>query len=169
MKYIFLLVVFVDILYSNNFIIKTGQGKYLVKGPKNNKKTKNLAKTGRDYQETDLPKKCSHRKKGPMNQADVPGCGARIELNCVGGCLTILKVLYSCKMRDQSVPEQLSKVKRRCENKENCSVEPSRKMFGYTECPKSPDDDMVMWITYRCDGGEDKTRPIGSRECWGKL
>merc|ERR1719153_813399 len=131
MKYIFLLVVFVDILYSNKFIIKTGKGKYLVKGPKNNQNIKkNPAKTGRDYQEPDWPNKCSLRKKGPMNQTDVPGCGARIELHCEGGCLRILKVLYSCKMKVQSVPAQLSKVKRRCENKESCSVSASRKMFG---------------------------------------
>ena len=133
---------------------------------RNNKKTKNPAKMEMDYQEPDWPNKCSLRKKGPTNQTDVPGCGARIELNCDGGCLRIIKVLYSCKMQDQSIPAQLSKVKGKCEGKESCSITPSRDLFGYSQCPDSPDDDMVMWISYRCDGGVVNARPAGRRDCW---
>ena len=165
MKTLILLMLCINIIYGNNFIIKTGKKKYLVRGLKDSKKTKNIAKTGMDYQEPDWQNKCSLSKEGPMNQTDVPGCGARIELNCEGGCLRILKVLYSCKMKDQSIPGQLSKVKKRCENKETCSVTPSRKMFGNKECPSTPENDMVMWMTYRCDVGKDRTRLTGIKQC----
>ena len=98
-----------------------------------------------------------------MRQYDVPGCGGRIDMRCTGGCLKILKLLYSCKEKRNSNIAQLSAVRARCENKEKCMVSASRIMFGRTECPASPDKDMVMWIVYRCDGGHDLTRLTGKK------
>ena len=86
-------------------------------------------------------------------------------MKCTGGCLKILKVLYSCEEKDNSIAEQVEKVKARCENKESCMVSASRRMFGGTECPGSPDEDMLMWITYRCDGGQDRTKLTGRKRC----
>ena len=44
-------------------------------------------------------------------------------------------------------------------------VAASRRMFGNTECPGSPDANMKMWITYRCDGGQGSSRLTGVRRC----
>ena len=165
---IFLIMLLANVIYGKDFLIKTGKGKYLVRGFRNRKNTENLATIGFDYEEPAWPNICSLKKEGPMNQTDVPGCGARIELKCVGGCLRILKVLYSCEEKNQSIPEQLAKVKARCEKKESCSVSASRTMFGKSECPNTPDDDMTMWITYSCDGGKDKTKLTGKRACLKK-
>ena len=41
---------------------------------------------------TGIEKSCG--KEGPMVQHDVVGCGGRIDMKCIGGCLKILKVLY---------------------------------------------------------------------------
>merc|ERR1719309_1875668 len=121
-------------------------------------------KTGSDYEEPGWLNRCSLRKPGPMTQINVPGCGD-VELKCLNyGCLRILKVLYSCEEKSQSNPDQLSKVKGICEKEETCTISASRKMFGNTECPNSPDSDMKMWITYSCDQGDDKTR-INKKRC----
>ena len=94
-----------------------------------------------------------------MIQKDV-GFPGGIELKCKGGCLKIHKTLYSCKMRDQSSPEQLKMVSSLCDEKEKCAVQARREMFGNYECPGAPDSDMKLWITYSCDGGQDGTRLI---------
>ena len=100
-----------------------------------------------------------------MVAKDVLGCGGRIEMKCKGGCLRIIKLLYSCERKDESLVEQLAKVQVRCEKKESCMVAASRRMFGNTECPGSPDAKMKMWITYRCDGGQGSSRLTGVRRC----
>ena len=100
-----------------------------------------------------------------MVQKDVVGCGGGIEMKCPGGCLTIHKTLYACKMRAESSAEQLEKVSALCGGKEECAVNATRKMFGYKECPGTPDSDMNLWITYSCDGGKDHTRITGPTRC----
>ena len=100
-----------------------------------------------------------------MEQKDAVGCGGGIEMRCPGGCLKIHKTLYSCKMRDQSSPEQLKKVSSLCDTKEKCTVQASREMFGNHECPGTPDSDMKLWINYSCDGGQDGTRITGPKKC----
>ena len=84
---------------------------------------------------------------------------------CQGGCLRIMKILYSCREQRNSNLLQLELVRRRCEKKEKCMVSSSRDMFGYDECRDAPDEEMNMWIVYRCDGGQDKTRVTGTKEC----
>ena len=100
-----------------------------------------------------------------MLQQDAVGCGGGIEMKCTGGCLKIHKTLYSCKMRNQSSPEQLKMVSSLCDEKEKCAVQARREIFGNYECPGTPDKDMKLWITYSCDGGQDSTRLTGPKEC----
>jgi hypothetical protein len=110
--------------------------------------------------------KCSlKRGSGRQKQYDVPGCGGRLDMRCDGGCLRILQVIYSCEDQSSANPEQLLKVQERCEEKESCMVSASRQTFGDEECPDAEDYEMSMWIVYRCDGGVDKTKRTGVKEC----
>ena len=95
-----------------------------------------------------------------MTQRDIGG-GGGIKMKCMSGCLQILKILYSCEEKDESNPEQLEFVKALCNNKEKCSVQASREVFGEEECPGTPDKNMLMWVVYRCNGGEDRTKLTG--------
>ena len=110
--------------------------------------------------------KCSG---GEKKQNDVIGCGGGIDIKCTGGCLRIFQLLYSCKEQKTSNREQLRKVRALCRKKENCRVEASRDFFGNTECPDSPDRDMVMWIVYSCNGGKDETKLTGPDKCPGTI
>ena len=47
----------------------------------------------------------------------------------------IHKTLYSCKMVDESPPEQIALVKERCENKEACEIKQPRDIFTKSQCP----------------------------------
>ena len=120
----------------------------------------NIVKPGRNDEGV-----CNNLEEGPMIQKDVLGCGGRLDLKCTGGCLKILKVLYSCEMKEQAIKEQMDRVKAICENKENCVVTASRDMFGTKECPDSGDEHMFLWVTYQCDGGVDSTLVTGPRKC----
>jgi len=161
-------------LCGRNVILKTAKEQYLATVKKINSIDK-PKRNGSDYQnEPDWINKCSLKsgkdytgrcdslKEGPMVQEDVLG-GGRIEMRCRGGCLKILKLLYSCKESDVSNPDQLCRVQERCEDKDSCDVSATRTMFGSTECPASPDKDMKMWVVYQCNGGEDDTRLIGPK------
>jgi len=113
------------------------------------------------------PNKCSLKKEGPMIQTEVPVCQrdrARIELTCKGGCLRIFEVLGFCKMQNQSIPVEFAQVKQRCEAQEGCSYTPPTDL----SCSNSPDDDMAVGITFRCDGGEGEARRTGYKKCWEK-
>ena len=48
---------------------------------------------------TNEAENCDKKDEGVMVQKDVPGCGGRIEMSCVGGRLNILKLLYACQKR----------------------------------------------------------------------
>ena len=109
--------------------------------------------------------KCSLLDEGAMVPEDAVGCGGGIKMRCRGGCLKILKTLYSCERKEVSIEEQLEIVQDLCEEKEECTVEASREVFGNSECPDSADRDMNLWVTYRCDGGEDETQVTGPRRC----
>jgi hypothetical protein len=84
------------------------------------------------------------KDKGVMIHKDVPGCGGKIELSCVGGGLRILKLLYSCQEKKNSNAEQLKRIKERCDDKNNCVVAANRETFGKGECPDATDDAMSM-------------------------
>ena len=100
-----------------------------------------------------------------MVQRDIVGCGGEIDMKCKGGCLKIHKLLYSCEEKKVSNAEQLEKVNAVCDKKEECSVQASREVFGNKECPDAPDNEMLMWVIYSCDGGEDRTKITGPRTC----
>lgn len=100
-----------------------------------------------------------------MKQRDVVGCGGGIDMRCTGGCLKIHKILYSCEEKETSNTEQLRKVQSLCDKKEQCAVKASREVFGNTECPDASDDQMLMWIVYSCDGGQDRTKLTGTTQC----
>ena len=120
----------------------------------------------KDYMDIGITNgRCS--KLGLMKQFDVPGCGGRVELNCIGGCISIQKVRYSCEEIDAIIPDQFQTVKNKCENKESCKVTANRKTFGNKECPEKSENEMYLWITYRCNGQdvEDKSRKTGRRRC----
>jgi len=108
---------------------------------------------------------CGDSVEGPMIQKDVSGCGGKILLKCTGGCIRILKVLYSCEEKPEAIPSQVELVQTMCENKESCEVAASRDVFGSEECPDSADKDMSLWLTYRCDGGTDGTTDTGTKRC----
>ena len=38
-------------------------------------------------------------------------------------------------------------------------------MFGVKEFPGVSDNEMKMWIVYRCNGGKDTTRLTGAKKC----
>ena len=109
--------------------------------------------------------KCSQYTPGEMKARDIVGCGGGIEMKCRGGCLKIHKTLYSCKMKDASIANQIDIVKELCEEKESCTVQASREVFGNKECPDSPDSKMNLWVTYSCDGGTDRTKVTGPKRC----
>ena len=79
--------------------------------------------------------------------------------------MKILKTLYSCNERDQSIDNQLERVREICEDNESCVVPASREMLGEAECPGKPDKDMNLWLTYRCDGGKESNDALGPRRC----
>ena len=170
MKYMFSLVLLAKVLLGKEVIIRTKNNKYLARIKGNKSDTESGHERGNesdnDYSlKWQNPCSLKEANPGPMIQKDVLGCGGRVEMKCTGGCLRILKVLYSCSERNETIAEQLRKVKDRCENKETCTVSASRGMFGNTECPDFPDGKMKMWIVYRCDGGEATARITGARRC----
>ena len=101
-----------------------------------------------------------------MQQKDV-NCEGKIEVNCEGGSIDVLKALYSCQMRASSDPKHLTIVHRVCGNREACTVEATRETFGDEECPGEAKENMYLWITYRCKGNnfKDKTKVVGPRRC----
>ena len=96
-------------------------------------------------------KVCGDGKRGQMVQKDLNG-GDSLTIICEGGCIKIMKVLYSCKIRNSSNASQLRIVKGLCEDKKKCKVSASRKIFGDAECPGRREEQMQLWIVYRCDG-----------------
>ena len=126
----------------------------------------NFEEKGEDYMELEVSGgSCS--KKGEVKQLDALGCGGRVELKCDGGCIEIQKVRYSCQEIDRSIDDQFEKVKRRCENKESCTVSANRRTFGNSECRGKPDNDMLLWLGYRCNGDtkDDRSRVTGRKRC----
>merc|ERR1719369_1161412 len=119
---------------------------------------------GSDYQDNS---KCS--VKGLISQADVLGCGGRgrIELRCSGGCIEITKALYSCREKDEVLPKQKSIVERQCNTREFCTVTASRKIFGNEICPEKSENEMSLWIVFRCNGVNVTGRaiPRGRKRC----
>ena len=83
---------------------------------------------------------------------------ARIEFNCIGGCLTFLKILYSCSKRLAPNARQLALVRKLCDKREKCILQVSRDFFGFDECENTPENKMWLWFTYRCDGKGAKDR-----------
>jgi len=168
MNYIFLSILLVTSILGKNLIIKTDKHRYLAntQGHKNTKNIRRHREHGSDYQdEIGWIDKCSLKKAGKLIQKDVVGCGGGIEMKCVGGCLKIHKLLYSCEESERSNPQQLESVKEVCDKKEECVLQASRELFGHKECPDTPDSNMVMWIVYSCDGGQDNTRLTGPQSC----
>jgi len=100
--------------------------------------------------------KCFQYDAGKMNQMDLPGCGGSTDIVCTGGCITIHKVLYSCK-EGRSNSEQLKLIRDRCQDQKKCKVTADRETFGDEECPDTEEDSMKLWLVYSCDGGEDLT------------
>ena len=94
-----------------------------------------------------------------------PGVDEGYTCGVMGGCLRILKVIYSCEDQSPENPAQLKTVQDRCEENEKCMVSASRQTFGDEVCPEAEDHKMSLWIVYRCDGGEDNTRKTGVNEC----
>ena len=170
MKYVFSAILSESMLLGQKVVIRTKNNKYLaqIKGNKSDIESGHEwgNESDNDYSlKWQNPCSLKAANPGPMIQKDVLGCGGRVEMKCTGGCLRILKVLYSCSERNETILEQLRKVQDRCENKESCTVSASRGMFGNTECPDLPDGKMKMWIVFRCDGGEGTARITGARRC----
>jgi hypothetical protein len=101
--------------------------------------------------------KCGDGKTGQMVQKDLIG-GNKLTIICEGGCIKIMKVFYSCKIEKSSKESQLRIVKGLCEDKDKCEVSATREMFGHDEFPdKKLEEELNLWVVYRCDGGEDIT------------
>ena len=167
-KFLFhLLPLLLYVSFGKYHLVKTSKNRYLVKTKSIPPRTKQNRKNDFILNENEPAwlDQCSLNSRGEMIQEDVPGCGGRIEMICQGGCLRILKILYSCREQRNSNLLQLELVRRRCEKKDKCMVSSSRDMFGYDECLDALDEEMNLWIVYRCDGGQDKTRVSGTKEC----
>ena len=88
-------------------------------------------------------------------------CGG-VHMRCWGGCLTIHKVLFACRMANNN-PTQFAAVKGLCQGKEDCTVEPGALFLRDVTCPKK---DLKLWLTYSCNGGgNDKTRILNPKSC----
>ena len=85
-------------------------------------------------------------------------------MKCVGGCLKIVKASYYCEEKTEDNPQHRHQAMEICEDKEECTISASREIFGQSTCAGTPDNDMNVYIGYRCDGGKDSTiltRPPG--------
>ena len=80
-----------------------------------------------------------------------------ITLKILSNYQFLLKVLYSCSMRDESNKEQLKLVKKTCQGYEACQLDATRQYFGNDECPGTEDEKMALWLEYSCVGGTDRT------------
>merc|ERR1719431_307700 len=69
-------------------------------------------------------------KEGSEVEQKVPGCGGRLDLNCINGCLRITKAQYTCAQDNSYTDDQLTKVQGLCEGKSKCKVPANRKVFG---------------------------------------
>merc|ERR1719430_1380419 len=88
----------------------------------------------------------------------VPGCGGRLDMRCDNGCLVISKVRYSCVGDDSYTYDQLKIVQDICEDKTECKVRATRKVFGNSRCPAVDFGEMTLTVTYYCVGGQDRTK-----------
>merc|ERR1712236_28083 len=94
-----------------------------------------------------------------MINKDVYGCGGWIDIWCPGSSIHLHKALWSCTERDLDIMDlHLKKVRDMCEGKERCKIEPSNKLLGDEgECAGYPNEEKQLWLTYSCEGYEDKT------------
>ena len=86
-------------------------------------------------------------------------------MKCEGGCLKILKASYYCIENTEDNPQHRHLAMNVCDDKEACRIAASRAIFGQSTCPGTPDDNMKLYIVYRCDGGKDSTRLTGQHSC----
>ena len=96
---------------------------------------------------------CKDKSLGRRKSKEALGCGGSVDLHCKGGCLNIQQVSYTCSEQLKDKPDQKKLVMAKCEEKEKCFVAASRLLFGYKECPKTLDNKMYLWVSYRCNGG----------------
>ena len=128
--------------------------------------THDIEKKAKDYMDI-VTKDGKCFQKGDLKHLDVPGCGGSIDLECNGGCIEVQKVRYSCEEINKTISDQFEIVKERCESKENCNVPANRETFGNKVCPRKTDNDMSLWISYRCNGqaADDKSKTAGQKRC----
>jgi hypothetical protein len=111
---------------------------------------------------------CSFKRDGERVDENVLACGGRIHIKCFGGCIKIHKIVYDCQSKDIS-PSETKIVKKLCERKEHCTVEPSEELFGkkLLGCPSDHGyrDNEGMQITYSCDGARDETTVTNPKTC----
>ena len=79
-------------------------------------------------------------------------------MRCDKGCLVITKVRYSCVGDDSYTHDQLQIVQDLCEDKTECKVRATRKVFGNYRCPGVDFREMTLTVTYHCVGGQDRTK-----------
>ena len=143
---------------SDKFLVKTKQGSHFMASTKNTSNPSPpgfLQESGADYFGAGWLNKCSWKQSGKMVQHDIPSQGGSIHMKCSGGCLSIHKVLYACKMAPTK-KAQLKAVQKLCQGKEECNVKPGEKLFGKVTCKESTKTPL-MWIVYSCDSGTDET------------
>ena len=117
-----------------------------------------VKKTNKISKELNLFGKCWPNKGWKLKRMNIVGSGGGINMRCLGGCLKIHQILYSCEETKPWNPEQLKKAQKLCDEKEECTVMATRKMFGNQECPDSPEKEMNLKLQYSCEGGKDRTR-----------
>ena len=79
-------------------------------------------------------------------------------MRCDNGCLVISKVRYSCVGDDSYTYDQLKIVQDICEDKTECKVRATRKVFGNSRCPAVNFGEMTLTVNYYCVGGQDRTK-----------
>merc|ERR1712142_70468 len=160
-------------------LVRTSEGNFLVEtekkprahhkehGSKRNFLLKNKKKIGdrhrehgSDYQEDYWLDRCSLKSsaatKGKRTTLTVAGC-QEIHMQCDGGCLKIIQAQYSCAQQQiNSVYDEL--IRKNCAKKKTCTAtSPGATLKSQPSCQGVTSQQKILKLTYRCDGGTDKT------------
>jgi len=89
--------------------------------------------------------------------------GGSAEIFCTGGCIHITKVVHDClgNHKRDARPDELEKVRNKCEGKSYCKVEsPDSDFFGRTPPCQTRNKAAQTWFKYKCINGLEKSKIV---------